>query len=94
MFGSAILETLTGMVFIFAMMSLVIMAINEQLASCFKWRAKDLQKGIESMLDSTSLSKEIYVHPVIFGLWKTRGNMLGGNAVNKGTTASMGDSAE
>ena len=94
MFGSAILETLTGMVFIFAMMSLVIMAINEQLASCFKWRAKDLQKGIESMLDSKSLSKEIYVHPVIFGLWKTRGNMLGVNAVNKGTTASIGDSAE
>lgn len=93
MFGSAILETLTGMVFIFAMMSLVIMAVNEQLAACFKWRAKDLQKGIESMLDSKSLSKEIYVHPVIFGLWKTRGNMFGCSAANKGDAESSADNA-
>ena len=77
MFGSAILETLTGMVFIYAVMSLVIMTVNEQVASYFKWRANDLRRGITSMLDDKALTAEIYRHPLIYGLWKTKKDWIG-----------------
>lgn len=77
MFGSAILETLTGMVFIFAMMSLVILTVNEQISSFCKWRAKDLQAGLTSMLDDPKMTEAIYRHPLVYGLWKTKTKMIG-----------------
>jgi hypothetical protein len=50
MFGSTMLETAIGMAFVFLTVSLAVTAANELLASLFRWRAGDLEKGIGRLL--------------------------------------------
>jgi hypothetical protein len=50
MFGSTMLDTMLGMIFVFLAVSLGVTAANELLASLFRWRAKNLEHGIERLL--------------------------------------------
>src|SRR5262245_46698367 len=50
MLGSAMLETIIGVAFVFLTVSLAVTAANELLASVFRWRAADLEKGIGRLL--------------------------------------------
>ncbi|HZK79539.1 MAG TPA: hypothetical protein VFC46_00690 [Humisphaera sp.] len=54
MFGSNVLETAIGLVFVFLSVSLVCTAVNELIAAAFASRSRDLERGIRNMLDGTS----------------------------------------
>jgi hypothetical protein len=55
MFGSAILDVAIGLIFVFLVISLIITATSELIASWLKWRAKNLEEGIRNLLrDRTS----------------------------------------
>jgi hypothetical protein len=71
MFGSAILDTAIGLIFVFLVVSLTVSAANELLAALFKWRAKNLFLGIRQLLQDpsvTGLVTRFYEHPLIEGL--------------------------
>jgi hypothetical protein len=71
MFGSAILDTAIGLIFVFLVISLVVSAANELLAAFLKWRAKNLLLGIRELLQdssATGLVTLFYDHPLIRGL--------------------------
>ena len=71
MFGSAILDTAIGLIFVFLVVSLTVSAANELLAALFKWRAKNLFLGIRQLLQDpsvTGLVARFYEHPLIEGL--------------------------
>jgi hypothetical protein len=71
MFGSAILDTAIGLIFVFLVVSLVVSAANELLAAMFRWRAQNLLLGIRGLLQDpamTGLVTRFYEHPLIEGL--------------------------
>ena len=71
MFGSAILDTAIGLIFVFLVVSLVVSAANELLAGLFKWRANNLFLGIRQLLQDpsvTGLVTRFYEHPLIDSL--------------------------
>jgi hypothetical protein len=71
MFGSAILDTAIGLIFVFLVISLVVSAANELLAALFKWRAENLVLGIRELLEdssATGLVTRFYEHPLIESL--------------------------
>ena len=71
MFGSAILDTAVGLIFVFLAVSLVVSAANELLAALFRWRAKNLFLGIRELLHDpamTGLVNRFYEHPLIGSL--------------------------
>ena len=68
MFGSAILDTAIGLIFVFLAVSLAVSAANELLAALFKLRAKNLLLGIQELLQDPStegLIARFYEHPLI-----------------------------
>ena len=71
MFGSTILDVAIAIVFIYLLVSLVISAINEFIASLLKSRAKNLSKGIQALLQDPSQAgwvARLYQHPLIQSL--------------------------
>ncbi len=64
MFGSTTLDVAIGLIFVYLLLSLIVTAGTELLASCFRWRAKNLQKGIQRLL-SPALAERLYAHPLI-----------------------------
>jgi len=71
MFGSAILDTAIGLIFVFLLISLVVSAANELLTAFFNWRAKNLFVGIRELLQdssATGLVTFFYEHPLIRSL--------------------------
>ena len=75
MFDVVALEVVIGLVFLYFILSLVCSAINEFIASMFRWRAQLLREGIENLLSGTDdrragerLARQLYDHPLIQGL--------------------------
>jgi len=71
MFGSAILDTAIGLIFVYLLVSLIITAANELLAAFFRWRANNLFLGIRELLQdraATGLVARFYDHPLVKGL--------------------------
>ena len=71
MFGSPILEVAIGVIFVYLLLSLIVTAANELIASLWKWRAKNLEQGIQNLLNdanTNNLADEFYRHPLIRGL--------------------------
>ena len=64
----AILEVAIGMVFVWLVLSVAAMQIQEWIGSAFAWRAQFLEKGIRNMLGSDELVNEFYNHPLILSL--------------------------
>jgi hypothetical protein len=75
MFGSTILDAAIATVFIYLLLSLVVSAANELIASVFKMRAKNLFWGIKELLqeDESKLTSVLYQHPLVSGLAKKGG---------------------
>jgi hypothetical protein len=69
----AIIEVAIGVVFIWLILSLSTIQIQEWIASLFKLREKDLEKAIGQMLANPKLTEEFYKHPLIKGLSKKLG---------------------
>ena len=68
MFNSGILDTVIGVIVIFLQLSLVCTAVNEFVAMLLKKRAKELEKGVRTLLTSPELAEKFYAHPLIKGL--------------------------
>ena len=64
----ALLEVAIGMVFVWLVLSVTGMQIQEWIGSAFAWRAQFLEKGIRNMLGSDELVNEFYNHPLILSL--------------------------
>ena len=70
----AILDVAIGMVFMWLVLSVATMSIQEWIASYLKWRAKDLETAIRRLLGNNQLwTEQLYVHPLIQGLSKRMG---------------------
>ena len=69
MFGSTILDVAVGLVFVYLLLSLVVTAGSELIASCLTWRAGTLRKGLQRLLDP-ALAQKLYDHPLIKKLAK------------------------
>lgn len=73
LFGSAILDTAIGLVFVFLLLSLIATAVQEALEIWLKTRAAHLEAGIRRLLDGdgtgTNLADMFYQHPLIRGLY-------------------------
>ena len=52
MLNSSILDIALGMVFLFVLVSLLCSAVNEMLAQVFRMRSKNLEAGLENLLQS------------------------------------------
>jgi hypothetical protein len=72
MFGSQLLEVAIGVIFVFILTSIICSVIREALDSWFKTRAAFLEAGMRELLhdkQAQGLAKELYNHPLIFGLY-------------------------
>ena len=69
----ALLEVTIGMVFMWLILSVATMTIQEWGASYLKWRAKDLETAIERLLGDATWAEQLYSHPLIAGLSKKAG---------------------
>lgn len=66
MFGSGILDTIVGLLFVFALVSLLVTTVNEMIAAALRSRARWLRYGIERMLGA-DWARALYRHPLIAG---------------------------
>ena len=69
----AILDVAIGMVFMWLILSIATMSIQEWIASYLKWRAKDLEAAIKRLLGNEVWAEKLYEHPLIRGLSKEQG---------------------
>ncbi|MFT7584868.1 MAG: hypothetical protein ACI9EW_001291, partial [Cellvibrionaceae bacterium] len=79
MFGSATLEVILGMIFIFLLLSVICSTINEWISASLNLRAKTMQSGIRRLLedpDGQYLAKQFYDHPLIKGLSRNNQKVL------------------
>lgn len=76
MFGSAILDVVIGMIFIYLLMSLVCSAINEIIEAWLNKRSAFLKEGIKDLLGGKTgeenLVDALYEHPLIASLYQGR----------------------
>ncbi|MEK6674616.1 MAG: hypothetical protein AABZ47_03055 [Planctomycetota bacterium] len=54
MFGSNLLDIAIGLILTYLLLSLIVTAVNELIATFFRSRARDLERGIRNLLDGTS----------------------------------------
>ncbi|MFA5873777.1 MAG: hypothetical protein WC832_07405 [Anaerolineales bacterium] len=57
-----ILEVAIGLVFMWLVISVAAMSVQEWIANLFEWRKKDLEGAIHKMLANPELEKEFYNH--------------------------------
>jgi hypothetical protein len=69
LFGSAILDTAIGLLFVYLLLAIFCTTVNEWIAGIFSTRAKFLKKGITQLLEDPNGAKDLisrfYKHPVI-----------------------------
>lgn len=69
----AVIEVAIGVVFVWLVISLAAIQIQEWIASWLKFREKDLEKAIGKMLANPQLTKDFYNHPIIQNFAKKPG---------------------
>ncbi len=68
MFGSAAIDVVFGLIFVYLVLSLIASALGETISSVLAWRADVLREGIQNLLDDTTmrgLAKDVYEHPLV-----------------------------
>jgi hypothetical protein len=70
MYLQEILEVAIGLVFMWLIMSIAAMTLQEWLANVRNSRAKDLERTIREMLNSKQLARQLYDHPLIASLYR------------------------
>ena len=69
LFGSAILDTAVGLIFVYLLLAIFCTTVNEWIAGIFSTRAKFLKKGLTQLLQDPNGAKDLitrfYQHPVI-----------------------------
>lgn len=70
----AILDVAIGMIFMWLILSVATMSIQEWIASYLKWRSTNLETAIRRLLGNNQLwAEQLYAHPLIQGLSKKLG---------------------
>jgi len=69
----AILDVAIGAIFMWLILSIATMSIQEWVASYLKWRASDLETAIQRLLGDKVWAEQLYNHPLIEGLSKKTG---------------------
>ena len=64
MFGSGVLDTAIGVVFVFLLVSMLVTIANELISAMLLSRAKWLRLGIDRLV-GTEWAKKLYAHPLI-----------------------------
>ncbi len=70
MFGSAVLEALIALAFLYLLLSVVCSTINEFISRVLKARHQTLVKGLEHLLVDPQLRQELLDHPLVKVLGK------------------------
>ncbi|HEX8696230.1 MAG TPA: hypothetical protein VF746_27680 [Longimicrobium sp.] len=76
MFGLEILDVILGLVFIYLLLSLIVSAINEYLASMLNKRGKVLMDGLHRLLVDTGLKDDFFRHPLVRTYFRDRERLL------------------
>lgn len=66
MFGSSVLETAIGLIFVFLLVSMLVTIVNEMLAAILSSRARCLGRGLAWLIGADWM-QQIYAHPLISG---------------------------
>ena len=69
----AILDVAIGLIFMWLILSIATMSVQEWIASYLKWRANDLKTAIQRLLADKAWAEQLYNHPLIAGLSKKTG---------------------
>ena len=69
MYLQDILEVAIGLIFMWLVISIGAMTIQEWVGNILQWRPKALQKSIRGMLNSRDLTQKLYDHPIISNLY-------------------------
>ena len=85
----AILEVAIGMIFMWLILSIATMSVQEWIASYLKWRAKDLEIAVQRLLSDKTWAEQLYNHPLIAGLSKKTGKKPSYIPANKFALALM-----
>lgn len=70
----AILEVAIGIIFVWIVLSLTTIQVQEWITTRLDKRAKDMEEAIEEMLANKNLKAQFYDHPVIRGLTSKKRN--------------------
>lgn len=74
MYLQEIFEVVIGLIFTWLVLSTATMQVQEWIASVLRWRADDLEKTIERMLNDGDLTRLFYDHPLIRSLAGEQGH--------------------
>ncbi len=83
MFGSEILDVAIGLALVYLIVSVICSAAREGIEAWLKTRAVYLEHGIRQLLqdrDGTKLAKDVFKHPLVFGLFTARTYKPGKNS--------------
>ena len=69
MYLQEILEVAIGLVFMWLVISVAAMTLQEWVGNALKWRANALEENIREMLNSGELTRQLYNHPLIASLY-------------------------
>ncbi len=69
MYLQEILEVAIGLVFVWLVLSVATMSLQEWLGNILNSRAKEMEKAIAQMLSSEDLTRQFYEHPLIANLY-------------------------
>jgi len=83
MFLEEILELAIGLIFMWLVMSIAAMQIQEWIANQLKWRSQELEKAITNLLGDRKLASEFYNHPIIAGLRKSPASHAAANTKSR-----------
>ena len=70
MFGSGAIDVAIGLVFVFALLSLICSSLTEMVSQLLRWRATTLEKGVRSLIADQATRDAFYDHPLIRSLGK------------------------
>ena len=71
MYLQEILEVAIGLVFVWLVISVATMSLQEWLGNLLNTRGKEMEKVIAQMLSSPDMTSQFYAHPLIANLYKT-----------------------
>jgi hypothetical protein len=70
---TVIIQVAIGIIFVWIILAVITSQIQEWVSSIFVWRANMLEATILQMLGDPDLTKKVYSHPLIQGLYSNNG---------------------
>jgi hypothetical protein len=70
MFGSTVIDVAIGLIFVYLLLSLICSAMSEIVERFARYRARDLERGLQELLHDPQWVHNIYNHALIWGLFE------------------------